>query len=74
MIPEEGKDMNTTEDVYETMMNGGEIQKQIERIKGYEWIKVIEGGIFIHDTGDEDGTHTIAFGNWWAAMATWVRP
>ena len=45
MIPEEGKDMNTTEDVYETMMNGGEIQKQIERIKGYEWIKVIEGGI-----------------------------
>jgi hypothetical protein len=36
--------MNTTEDVYETMINGGEIQKQIERIGGHGWIKIIEGG------------------------------
>ena len=33
-----------------------------------------EDYVFIHDTWDEHGTHTIAFGNWWAAMATWVRP
>jgi len=32
-----------------------------------------EDYVFIHDTWDEQ-THTIAFGNWWAAMATWVRP
>ena len=29
------KDTNTIEDVYWTMMNGGEIQKQIERIRGH---------------------------------------
>jgi len=38
------KDMNTIEDVYEIMMNDGEIQKQIERIRGHEWIKIIEVG------------------------------
>ena len=32
-----------------------------------------EDYVFIHDTWDEH-THTIAYGNWWAAMATWVRP
>jgi hypothetical protein len=36
--------MDTIEDVYETMMNDGEIQRQIERIRGHEWIKIIEGG------------------------------
>jgi hypothetical protein len=35
----EGKDMNTTEDVYERMMNGGEIQKQIERIGGMSGLR-----------------------------------
>jgi len=33
-----------------------------------------EDYIFIHDTWDEDSHHYIAYGNWWAAMATWVRP
>lgn len=31
--------MNTTEDVYERMMNGGEIQKQIERIGGMSGLR-----------------------------------
>lgn len=33
-----------------------------------------EDYVFIHDTWDEDGHHYIAYGNWLAAMATWVRP
>ena len=32
-----------------------------------------EDYVFIHDTWDEH-THTIAYGNWWAATTTWVRP
>jgi len=46
LIPEERKKgMNTIEDVHETMMNNGEIRKQIERIRGHEGIKIIEGDI-----------------------------
>jgi len=33
-----------------------------------------EDYVFIHDTWDKDEHHYIAYGNWLAAMATWVRP
>ncbi|WP_135605144.1 C39 family peptidase [Methanococcoides sp. NM1] len=33
-----------------------------------------EDYVFIHDTWDTENHHYIAFGNWWGAMATWVRP
>lgn len=33
-----------------------------------------EDYVFIHDTWDKDKHHYIAYGNWLAAMATWVRP
>jgi len=32
-----------------------------------------ENYVVIHDTWDEQ-VHTLAYGNWWMAMATWVMP
>jgi len=33
-----------------------------------------ENWVFIYDTWDDTGSHTLAYGNWWLAMATWVVP
>ncbi|KAF5430822.1 Peptidase C39 like family protein [Candidatus Methanophagaceae archaeon] len=33
-----------------------------------------ENWVFIYDTWDDTGSHTLAYGNWWMAMATWVVP
>lgn len=33
-----------------------------------------EDYVVIHGTWDDEQTHTLAYGNWWAAMATWVMP
>lgn len=33
-----------------------------------------ENWVFIYDTWDDTGSHTLAYGNWWMAMATWVMP
>ncbi len=39
----EKESMGIIEDVYNALIKDKEIQKQIERIKGHEWVKVIEG-------------------------------
>jgi hypothetical protein len=33
-----------------------------------------EDYVFIHDTWDDESHHYIAYGDWWAATTTWVRP
>jgi len=35
--------MRTIEEVYKSLIEDKEIQKQIKKIKSYEWVKVIEG-------------------------------
>ena len=40
----ETENTKTIEDVYVAIANDGEIQEQIEKIKGHERVKVIEGG------------------------------
>jgi len=35
--------MRTVEDVYGALRRDGEVQEWIERIRGHEWVKVVEG-------------------------------
>jgi len=35
--------MRTIEEVYKSLIEDKEIQKQIKKIKSHEWVKVIEG-------------------------------
>ena len=35
--------MKTIEEVYKSLIEDKEIQKQIEKIKSHEWVEVIEG-------------------------------
>jgi len=38
----EKENMKTVEDVYKSLIEDKEIQKQIEKIKSHEWVKVVE--------------------------------
>ena len=38
----EKENMKTIEDVYKSLIEDKEIQKQIEKIKSHEWVEVIE--------------------------------
>jgi len=35
--------MKTIEEVYKSLIEDKEIQKQIEKIKSHQWVKIIEG-------------------------------
>jgi len=40
----ERKNMSTIEWVYQRLKSDSEVQALIERIKGHEWVRVVEGG------------------------------
>jgi len=37
------EDLNIIDEVYNSLKKDKQIQKQIEKIKSHEWVKVIEG-------------------------------
>jgi len=39
----EKENMKTIEEVYKLLIGDKEIQKQIEKIKSHEWVKLVEG-------------------------------